>query len=944
MKKILFIIALAISFSVKSQTYTPLNQTVYGQHNLRIKIDSTLYIPTGCGVPSAISSLNSILIKQGAIYFDSCSGKEYIFNPKDSTWKQTGYNSLPWDSITGKPVNFSTTYSLSNDIQDSIQSRLRWSDTAAMLTPFMQYSDTSYMLSGYARSGNVVKYTDVNVNNGIAGLDAGGKVPFSLLPAALMIYKGTWNASTNTPALSDGTGVTGWIYIVSTGGTVNTGSGAVTYSAGDYAIYNGTAWERSVGTNNVASVNGQQGVVTLTTTNIGEGTNLYYTDARARGAFTAGTGISLSSGTITNTAPDQTVSLTNGGNITITGTYPNFTLTNGITNNNQLTNGAGYLTANQTINFSPSTSGDVTGTSSGGTSLSPVLVIGAGKVTNAMLAGSIDYAKMNAATVPTWNQNTTGNAATATYATSAGNAGWNGYNGAVYTGGGIGYMLVWNNTLSTHQDASASYIQSWLGLGPYAYRSSGLAELSGATFTGNVTANNGSVFIATSSLSTVTTVMQSDNTSGYIGTNTNHPLVIRTNSTAAISIATTGATTFTGNSTGTIASFTNTNTAGTGNGLLIDVQSQLGTDNYVMNLITNGTSRFYVREDGNVGIGTTSPGYKLDVNGTLGVAGAATFSSSVTATSLIVSQVEVTSNQIYRNSASEFYVNYSGTGNTILGNGTGNVSINAGTNPSYRLHVGGTLGVTGAATFSSSISSTGGGAYVRDIVSINSNAYPSTYPTSIGSNTSAIGYVQLGNNSDNYIVGGSTATGGNLRFYVNNTSILPAAPNGTLALTIASNATITAASSVTANSFVKSGGTSSQYLMADGSTSTLPEILNNSYTPTYSTGSNVSSYTIYNCSYTKIGDAITVTGQLSVIPTIGGTVTSFEMSYPLTTGTSTASVFNGTGSAIDQGTNTPISTAVEKGTGENMKFSFKAGTTLEAHLIKFTFTYKYIAP
>jgi hypothetical protein len=44
------------------------------------------------------------------------------------------------------------------------------------------------------------------------------------------------------------------------------------------------------------------------------------------------------------------------------------------------------------------------------------------------------------------------------------------------------------------------------------------------------------------------------------------------------------------------------------------------------------------------------------------------------------------------------YVNFSGTGNTILGNGTGNVSINAGTTPAYRLHVGGTLGVTGAVT------------------------------------------------------------------------------------------------------------------------------------------------------------------------------------------------------------------------------------------------------
>jgi hypothetical protein len=46
---------------------------------------------------------------------------------------------------------------------------------------------------------------------------------------------------------------------------------------------------------------------------------------------TAGTGISVSSTTgnytVTNSAPDQTVSITNGGGVGITGTYPSFTLT-----------------------------------------------------------------------------------------------------------------------------------------------------------------------------------------------------------------------------------------------------------------------------------------------------------------------------------------------------------------------------------------------------------------------------------------------------------------------------------------------------------------------------------------------------------------------------------------------------------------------------------------
>jgi hypothetical protein len=62
----------------------------------------------------------------------------------------------------------------------------------------------------------------------------------------------------------------------------------------------------------VTSVNGFTGAVVLTTTNIAEGTNLYYTDARARAAVSAGVGISYNNGTgvITNSAPDQVVALT----------------------------------------------------------------------------------------------------------------------------------------------------------------------------------------------------------------------------------------------------------------------------------------------------------------------------------------------------------------------------------------------------------------------------------------------------------------------------------------------------------------------------------------------------------------------------------------------------------------------------------------------------------
>jgi len=126
-----------------------------------------------------------------------------------------------------------------------------------------------------------ISTTSINANNGVAPLDAGGKVPFANLPASLMIYKGMWNPATNTPTLANGTGTAGWVYKASVDGTANLGSGSISFLVGDFVIHNGTAWERSVGTDNVVSVNGQQGVVNLTTANIADSSNKrYQTDAQ----------------------------------------------------------------------------------------------------------------------------------------------------------------------------------------------------------------------------------------------------------------------------------------------------------------------------------------------------------------------------------------------------------------------------------------------------------------------------------------------------------------------------------------------------------------------------------------------------------------------------------------------------------------------------------------
>lgn len=105
-----------------------------------------------------------------------------------------------------------------------------------------------------------------------------------------MEYKGTWDATTNTPTLTDGTGNNGDVYYVETAGTQFTP--AITFKIGDKVVYNGVTnkYEKWDMTDRVDSVNGQEGVVVLDTDDISEGTtNQYFTTTRARTAAVVNT-------------------------------------------------------------------------------------------------------------------------------------------------------------------------------------------------------------------------------------------------------------------------------------------------------------------------------------------------------------------------------------------------------------------------------------------------------------------------------------------------------------------------------------------------------------------------------------------------------------------------------------------------------------------------------
>jgi hypothetical protein len=131
--------------------------------------------------------------------------------------------------------------------------------------------------------------------------------------AGFVNYEGTWNASTNTPTLVSSVGTKGDYYVVSTTGSTNL-NGITTWTQGDWAIFNGSAWEKVDNTDLVTSVAGRTGAITLTTADV-SGLGTIATQAASNVSITGGsiTGITdlavADGGTGASTAPNARINL-----------------------------------------------------------------------------------------------------------------------------------------------------------------------------------------------------------------------------------------------------------------------------------------------------------------------------------------------------------------------------------------------------------------------------------------------------------------------------------------------------------------------------------------------------------------------------------------------------------------------------------------------------------
>ena len=98
-------------------------------------------------------------------------------------------------------------------------------------------------------TSGVVSSLNIDGSLGIPQLDVNGKILVSQLPNSVMEYKGTWDASTNTPTLVNGTGNQGDVYLCNVAGTVNFGAGAISFVVSDQVIYSGSIWQKASGSN-----------------------------------------------------------------------------------------------------------------------------------------------------------------------------------------------------------------------------------------------------------------------------------------------------------------------------------------------------------------------------------------------------------------------------------------------------------------------------------------------------------------------------------------------------------------------------------------------------------------------------------------------------------------------------------------------------------------------
>lgn len=142
--------------------------------------------------------------------------------------------------LVGRAVPYSASSPATAQMGDDVPGPIRTGD-GELVGRTALYS----VSGGVATPATIVDSANVGQPGGPAGpLDAQGEIPLSQIPIDGINYQGAWDASANSPTLTDGTGTAGDLYRVSTAGTQDLGSGSQTFAVGDHVIYEGAIWQQ----------------------------------------------------------------------------------------------------------------------------------------------------------------------------------------------------------------------------------------------------------------------------------------------------------------------------------------------------------------------------------------------------------------------------------------------------------------------------------------------------------------------------------------------------------------------------------------------------------------------------------------------------------------------------------------------------------------------------
>ena len=362
-----------------------------------------------------------------------------------------------------------------------------------------------------------------------------------------LVYQGSWNASTNTPTLTSSVGTNGYYYIVSVAGTTNL-NGITDWQPNDWAIFNGSFWEKIDNTDLVTSVNSYTGAVVLTNTDVGAPT---YAGVGATGTWpisVTGNSATVTNGVYTSGSYSNPTWITGLAGSKVTA-IPNSSLTNSTISGISLGSNLANLTAGTNVTFSsgstyngstaitinasstmvypsagiPNSTGSAWGTSYSTTGSGTVLALATSPTFVTPVLGTPTSGNFSTGTFtwPTFNQNTTGTASNVTGIVAVANGG----TGVTSSSGANSVVLrdsngnITTNCLFegyTNQVASgttvvltASSVQNWIitGSGGQTIKLPDATTLpAGATFTFNNNQSSGTLVIQNNSSTTVVTV------------------------------------------------------------------------------------------------------------------------------------------------------------------------------------------------------------------------------------------------------------------------------------------------------------------------------------------------------------------------------------------------------------------------------------------------------